>query len=341
MRAPGPSGLAVPRPRRLLDRFLGVRQGRAGLALLGLLAGAALFADFLAADLPLFLRFRGETYLLPNLTRPAALRSFGPGALEAALGEGDLAWFPPVRRGPDTVDLAARLTPPSAAHPLGTDGAGRDVLARLLHGSRVALTVGLLAVALELLLGLGVGTAAGYLGGRVDLVLSRVMEAVLVLPGLLVVLAVAGTFGGLSAPAVGAVIGLASWPGVARLVRGEILRIRELDFVHASLALGSSPFATVLRHVLPNALGPVLVAAAFGMSGAILGESALSFLGFGVRPPAATWGELLAQAHEHAISPGAWWLVLFPGAAVFLAVAACNGVGEGLRRALDPNDSDG
>jgi peptide/nickel transport system permease protein len=325
----------------MIARFLHVRQGRAGAVVLGLLAAGALFADLLAADLPLFLRFRGETYLLPSLTRPAVLRGFGPGELEAALGEGDLALFPPVRRGPDTVDLAARLAPPSAAHPLGTDGAGRDVLARLLHGARTAWQVGLVAVFLEVLLGLLVGTAAGYLGGRVDLVLSRVVEAALVLPTLLVVLAVAGTAGSLSAPAVGAVIGLASWPGVARLVRGEILRIRELAYVEASRALGVSPLAVVFRHVLPNALGPVLVAAAFGMAGAILQESALSFLGFGVPPPTATWGELLAQAQEHAVSPGAWWLVLFPGAAVFLAVAGCHLVGEGIRRSLDPGDTCG
>jgi peptide/nickel transport system permease protein len=325
----------------MIGRFFRVREGRAGVVLLGLLAACALFADFLAADLPLFLRFRGETYLLPNLTRPAALRGFGPGELEAALGEGDWALFPPVRRGPDTVDLAARLAPPSAAHPLGTDGAGRDVLARLLHGSRTALLVGLVAVALEVLLGLLLGTAAGYLGGRVDLVLSRVVEAAQVVPTLLVVLAVAGTVGALSAPAVGVVIGLASWPGVARLVRGEILRIRELDYVQASRALGASSAAVVFRHVLPNALGPVLVTAAFGMARAILQESALSFLGFGVPPPTATWGELLAQAQEHAISPGAWWLVLFPGAVVFQAVVACNLAGEGLRRSMDPGDGCG
>ena len=324
--------------KRLVARFLRSRQGRAGLALLAAIAAGAIFADFLAADLPLYLRHRGETYLFPNLTRPAALRSFGPGALERSLGDGDLALFPPVRRGPDTADLSARLSPPSAAHPLGTDGAGRDVLARLLHGARVALGVGAIAVAIELLVGLLLGAAAGYLGGAVDLAISRAIEAVLVLPTLLVVLAVAGTAGSLPVAAVGLVIGLTSWPGVARLVRGELLRIRELDFVGASRALGASPVHTVLRHVLPNARGPVLVAASFGLAGAILAESALSFLGFGVRPPTATWGELLAQAHEHAISPGAWWLVLFPGAAVFLAVAGCNLVGEGLRRALDPTD---
>jgi peptide/nickel transport system permease protein len=335
------SGASDGRAAGVVGRFLRVRQGRAGLVLLGLLAATALAADVLAADLPLFLRYRGETFFLPALARPAALRALPPGALEASLGPADLAVFPPVRRGPETVDLGARLAPPSAAHPLGTDGTGRDVLARLIHGSRVALAVGLIAVAIELALGLAVGAAAGYLGGGVDLVLSRAVEAVLVLPTLLVVLAVTGTVGALSPPAVGVVIGLCAWPGVARLVRGEILRIRELDYVLAARALGASPAGVVLRHVLPNALGPALVAAAFGLSGAILWESALSFLGFGVRPPTATWGELLAQAHEHAIAPGAWWLALFPGAAIFLAVAAGNLAGEGLRRALDPRDACG
>lgn len=322
--------------RGALQRFLRVRQGRTGLALLAAIAAGALLADFLAADLPLLLHHRGEFYLFPNLTRPAALRSYGPGALERSLGAGDFALFAPVRAGPDSVDLTARLAPPSIEHPLGTDGAGRDVLARLLYGARIALGVGGIAVAIELLVGLLLGLAAGTLGGAVDLVISRAIEAVMVLPTLLVVLAVAGTAGSLPVAAVGLVIGLVSWPAVARLARGEILRIRELGYVRSSQALGAPAVDTMLRHVLPNALGPVLVAAAFGMAGAILAESTLSFLGFGVRAPTATWGQLLSEAQQHAVSSGAWWLVLFPGAAVFVAVTACNLVGEGLRRAMDP-----
>ncbi len=328
--AAAPSGLRTAL-REFRKRRLNVLAATVVLAL----AGVALCADLLAADLPLLLRLDGRLFVLPNLTEPAELRHHDDASLLAALGPED--WLVPTPlRGPASIDLAARLTPPSAAHPLGTDGVGRDVAARLVHGARISLAVGFVAVGLYVLIGLFFGALAGFYGGLVDLVVTRVLEVMLVFPTFFLVLTVMGIVERTSIWLVMAVIGLTGWPGVARLVRGELLRLRDLDFVIASRALGASDARILLRHLLPNALGPVFVAATFGVAGAILTESALSFLGFGTPPPAASWGELLTQAYDYAVSPGAWWLTIFPGLAIFTTVTAYNLVGEGLRDALDP-----
>lgn len=307
-----------------------------GLATLGMLLLAALFADFLASDLPIVLRQRGETFLFPNLTEPTSLRSYSARELRDAMDTEDWAVFTPVGVGPNSIDLSSRLSPPSSTHWLGTDGTGRDVLARLIHGARISISVGVVAVSIYVLIGLLLGALAGYYGRWIDTVVSRLLEVMMVFPTFFLVLTIMGILERTSIWLVMLVIGATGWPGVARLVRGEILRIRALDYVAASQALGASDARVILRHVLPNAIGPVLVAAAFGNGGAILTESALSFLGFGTPPPAASWGELLTQAYEYAISPGAWWLTVFPGLAIFVTVTAYNLVGEGLRDAMDP-----
>jgi len=322
--------------RRFRRRFL----HRLGLGLVLAHFAVAALADVLASDLPLALRLGGRTFVLPNLVEPPELRSLDIPALRARLRpeEGDWMLEPPVPYGPYRTDLALPQLPdgPSARHRLGTDETGRDVLARLVHGTRVSLAVGLVAVALYVLIGVALGALAGYFGGAVDLVVSRCVEVMLTFPTLFLVLALMALIPQPTLAHLVLVLGLTRWPDVARLTRGEVLRVKELEFVTAARALGASPLRVLLRHVVPHCLAPVLVASAFGVAGAVLLESAPSCLGFGAPPPTASWGEILMQAHRYVTSPGAWWLALFPGAAIFLTVAAYNLVGEGLQEALDP-----
>ena len=250
----------------------------------------------------------------------------------------------PIPHDPYEVDLDAVLAPPSREHWLGTDGLGRDLAARLVHGARVSVTVGLLTAVLALLVGVPLGALAGYRGGVADAVISRCVEAVLCFPSLLLALAVLAT-----APAwvealpdgvrIALVLGVSGWTPVARYLRGEFLRLRSSEMVEAARASGAGHLRIALRHLLPSALAPVLVTAAFAVGAAILLEAALSFLGLGVRPPTATWGGLLTEARVHV--ERAWWLALFPGAALFAAVLACNLVGEGIRDLLDPRAREG
>jgi peptide/nickel transport system permease protein len=304
-------------------------------ALLLLLVLVAIVADLLASDLPLAAHWHGTTYVLPCVTRPTALASENNVTLRAALGPGDWMIAPPIPWGPEQPDTwVAPLAAPGVRHPLGLDGVGLDVASRLVHGARVSLAVGFVSVALSVAIGVLLGALAGYYRGAVDLVISRVTEVVLVFPLLFLILTVLGVLEHTTLLAVMVVLGLTRWVEVQRLVRAEILRLRELEFVQASRALGASNARTLLRHVLPNALGPVYVAAVFGIAGAILVEAALSFLGFGVSPPTASWGALLTQGFAHT-ADGAWWLTVFPGVAIFATVTAINTVGEGLRDALD------
>ncbi len=250
----------------------------------------------------------------------------------------------PIPHDPYAVDLDAVLAPPSPAHWLGTDGLGRDLAARLVHGARVSVGVGLLTALLALLVGVPLGALAGYRGGVADAVISRCVEAVLCFPSLLLALAVLAT-----APAwieslpdgirIALVLGMSGWTPVARYLRGEFLRLKGSEMVAAARASGAGHLRIALRHVLPSALAPVLVTAAFAVGAAILLEAALSFLGLGVRPPTATWGGLLTEARVHV--ERAWWLAVFPGAALFTAVLACNLVGEGIRDLLDPRAREG
>ncbi len=321
------------------DRRIGLR-GRLALAMVGSLIATAIAADLLASDLPLAVRVEGQTHWLPTFTRPLSMR----GATQQSLGEkAEWIWRTPVRWGPNqtfAVDAVVRTTPPpwgpDGAHWLGTDELGRDVLARLIHGARVSLTVGLLSVALCVVIGLLLGGLAGYYGGVVDAVISRVIEIMITFPTLFFVLAVLGLLRiGSLAPLV-LVIGFTRWTDIARLVRAEVLKIKTLDFITASRALGLSDTRILVAHILPNALSPVLVIATFAVASAILIESALAFLGLGAPPPTASWGELLTQAHRYLTHPGAWWLAIFPGACIAATVLALQEMGEALRRLLDP-----
>ncbi len=234
---------------------------------------------------------------------------------------------------PDTIDAYRVLTPPSMSHWMGTDELGRDVLTRVLYGARISLKVGFVAVGIAMLIGTAVGLIAGFYGRWIDSVLMRFVDIMLCFPTFFLILAVIA----LLEPSIGyimLVIGITGWMGVARLVRAEVLSIKERDYIMAARAMGASDLRIICRHILPNAAAPILVTAALGVAGAILTESALSFLGIGVLPPTPSWGNILTSGKDYI--EFAWWLSLFPGLAILVTVLAYNLLGEGIRDALDP-----
>ena len=234
---------------------------------------------------------------------------------------------------PAAIDVSKSLQPPSWEHPLGTDDLGREVLVRMLYGARISLLVGFVAVGISTLIGILCGALAGYYGGWVDAVVMRFVDIMLCFPTFFLILAVIA-FLDPSIWNIMIVIGLTSWMGVARLVRAEFLSLRQRDFVLAAQVLGASDARLIFRHILPNALSPVLVSATLGVAGAILTESALSFLGIGVQPPTPSWGNMLIIGKQTLGS--AWWLSVFPGVAILITVLGYNLLGEGIRDALDP-----
>jgi len=234
---------------------------------------------------------------------------------------------------PDTINVKEILMPPSSHHLLGTDELGRDVLSRMIWGSRISLKVGFVAVGIAVIIGIIIGAAAGYYGGWVDDLLMRFVDMMLCFPSFFLILAVIAILEP-SIYNIMAVIGLTGWMGVARLVRAEFLRIREMDYVKAARSIGASDFRIVFRHILPNALNPVIVAATLGVAVAILTESALSFLGIGVQPPTPSWGNMLTAGKDN--MEIAWWLSVYPGLAILITVLGYNLLGEGLRDILDP-----
>ena len=240
-------------------------------------------------------------------------------------------WIAPY--DPIQQNLSNHLMAPSWRHWMGTDQFGRDVFSRLLYGSRISLAVGLVAVSIYIFIGTTIGSLAGYYGGWVDGLLMRFVDIMLSIPTFFLILMVIA-FVGPNILNVMVVIGLTSWTDIARLVRGEILSLKEREFIQAARVIGMKDSRIILRHLLPNALGPILVVATLGIGGAILVESSLSFLGLGVQPPTASWGNMLLEGKEHLTD--AWWLVVFPGFAIFLTVMGFNLLGEGLRDLLDP-----
>jgi peptide/nickel transport system permease protein len=231
--------------------------------------------------------------------------------------------------------LTQRFLSPSSLHPLGTDNLARDVLSRLLYGARISLTVGFLAVGISVTLGTILGAVAGYAGGVVDGVLMRLVDMVLAFPRLVLLIVVVAVLEP-SLLVIVVVLGLTLWPSTARLVRGEVLSLRERGFVLAATALGYSRRRILFRHLLPNALGPVIVAATLGVGDTIVLEAGLSFLGLGVQAPTASWGSMVDAGRVDLL--GAWWISTFPGLAIVLTVVALNLLGDGLRDALDPRD---
>ncbi len=231
------------------------------------------------------------------------------------------------------IDARHVLEPPSAAHWLGTDGLGRDVLSRMIYGARVSLLVGFVSAGLACVIGTLLGAVAGYFGGLVDVVIMRLVDVMLSFPSFFLILAVIAYLDA-SIWNIMAVIGLTSWMGVCRLVRAEFLSLKKRDFMVAAEALGLHPVRIILRHGLPNAMAPVFVAFILGVAGAILTESALSFLGIGVQPPDPSWGNMLTEGKT--TIEVAWWLSVFPGCAILVTVLGYNLLGEGLRDVLDP-----
>ncbi len=309
----------------------------AGLIAICALAVIAGSADLLAGNKPYYMEYGGKVYF-------PAFRQYGVhlGLLDWSPElrkrrnfkrlKVSRAIYPPVPYAPNEIRLNEKYQPPNRQHFLGTDRLGRDVLAGLIHGSRYALTIGLVSVGISMFIGVSLGALAGYFGGWVDLLLSRLFELWQAIPTYFLIITVAAFFPP-SLFFIMIIIGFTGWVGIARLTRSQFLQVRGFDFVTAAGGLGYSSARIMFVHMLPNAIAPVLIPAAFGVAGAILAESGLSFLGIGVPAEAITWGSLLAGARSNA---SAWWLVIVPGFAIFLTVAMYNLLGDGLRDALDP-----
>lgn len=279
----------------------------------------------------LFLCGFAAIQIVPPETRP-----WKDWRAEATTPAVSLAVFPPVPFHPDNIGdpnpyERGQHNEPSDTNWLGCDGNGRDVVARLLFGTRISLTIGLVGVSIYVLIGVLLGSLAGFYGGWVDLLISRLIEIMICFPSLFLILTVIAIFETRSIFLIMATIGFVGWPGVARLVRGEFLRQRGLDYVTAATAMGFARRRIIFRHVLPNCLGPVLVSATFGVAGAILTESGLAFLGLG-DTTGASWGQMLTTGRTSL----QWHLILAPGLAIFFVVTVFNLLGEGLRDALDP-----
>ncbi|HTG00454.1 MAG TPA: ABC transporter permease [Nitrospirota bacterium] len=238
---------------------------------------------------------------------------------------------------PSTIDIKSILIGPSFSHPFGTDDLGRDVLSRMIWGGRISLEVGFVAVGIATLIGIILGSLAGFYGGWVDSVIMRAVDIMLSIPTIFLVLAVIAILEP-SIINIMIVIGLTSWMEPARLIRAEFISLKEREFVIAARALGASDTRIMMRHVLPNGLSPILVSATMGIGGAILVESALSFLGLGVQPPTPSWGSLLSSGKDNIEI--AWWLSAFPGLAILVTVLGYNLLGEGIRDALDPRQKE-
>ena len=251
-----------------------------------------------------------------------------------ASGKATGAVFAPVPYGFGRTDLKVREQPPNLQHWLGTDDVGSDVLCRLIHGSRISLSVGFVAVGISSIIGIIIGAILGYSGGKTDFLGMRLVEIMMAVPVFFLIITIVAFFPR-SLFNIMLIIGLTTWTDDARFVRAEFFKLRRQDFVQAAVSLGLPLRSILFRHMLPNAIAPVLVNATFGIAGAIFIEAALSFLGFGVAPPTPSWGQILSLGVS-TTGRFLWWLTLFPGLAIFFTVLAYNLVGETLRDAIDP-----
>lgn len=234
---------------------------------------------------------------------------------------------------PTAADYTASVQAPSLAHPMGTDLTGRDILSRMIHGARVSLLVGVVAVSVAVLAGVTIGSIAGFRGGYVDEALMRVVDVMISFPSLILALAIVGAVGA-NLQNIIVVIALVYTPQYARLIRGDVLSVKEEEFVEAARGTGLSELKVLRKHVIPNAFTPVFVQATFHVATAIIFEASLSFLGLGVQPPTATWGVLIADGRQYL--PEGWWISTFPGLAIMVTVLAFNIFGDGLRDEIDP-----
>ncbi len=259
------------------------------------------------------------------------------GLLVAAVG---LANFSPYN--PEASEMSIKFQPPSLQHWMGTDALGRDLLTRVLYGGRISLTVGLIVVAIALLIGVPVGALSGYYGGWLDVLLMRVTDTFLSLPSFMVLILLGAFLREIKIPliernnvlTIGLVIGSLSWMTTARLVRATFLTIKSMDYITAARSMGASDWRLISRHILPNAIGPIVVESTLELAYAIIEESGLSFLGFGIRPPTPSWGNLLSDAQNYFVASP--WLAIFPGLMIFLTIISVNYIGDGLRDAFDP-----
>lgn len=304
-----------------------------------LLALTALAADLIANDKPYYLELQGTSYapIFIDYGVWLGLRKWPEPLLNADFyrleEQADSVLWPPIRYSPTRVAIRGdTFASPSGKHWLGTDRLGRDVMAGMVHGTRISLTIGLVVVAIQAAIGIVLGGLAGYYGGWTDIAISRFIEMMLGIPTFFLLITVAAIFPP-SIYLIMGILGLTGWMGIARYVRSEFLRVRAQDFVESARSLGGSDLRVMVRHILPNALAPVLVSMSFGVATAILAESGLSFLGIGVPAHLVTWGSILSTARANTF---AWWLAVFPGAAIFVTVTAYNLLGDGLRDALDP-----
>ncbi|MEO8446082.1 MAG: ABC transporter permease [bacterium] len=300
----------------------------------------AVTADFLASSKPLYAVYKGETYfpVIKDYMNDVGVNKWDASLINVNWKVLDdenklesVIWTP-VPYGSREIDLSNALSPPAGDHYLGTDGIGRDLLAGLIHGSRVSLSVGFIAAGIALLIGIVLGSMAGFFGGKVDLIIMRFVEIMVTFPLFFLIITIVAIYGS-SIWFIMAAIGLTTWTGDAKLIRGEVLKVRNMEYITAANSIGLPNRQIILRHVIPNAIAPVLVSGAFAIAGAILTEAGLSYLGFGVSATTVTWGSLLNEARS---ASNAWWLAIFPGVMIFIAVVTYNLIGEGLRDALDP-----
>ena len=310
----------------------------AGFYMVIFLFGVAIFADFLANDKPLYCKYENNHYfpVFKEYAVKTGLTKWQPHFLNIDWKELDYesgVWTP-IPYLPSNLDFRSRFSAPGENnHLLGTDQLGRDVLSGMIHGTRIALLVGFVSMSIASIIGVVLGALAGFLGGVTDMIIQRLIEIMLTIPTFFLIITVVAFYpqGGIWMVMI--VIGATGWTAIARYTRAEFLKTRNMDFVTAAVALGYSSKRTIFRHVLPNAVAPVMVSVAFGIAVAILIESSLSFLGFGVSATTVSWGSILSVARG---ATYAWWLALFPGLAIFISVTTYNLVGEGLRDALDP-----
>jgi len=246
-----------------------------------------------------------------------------------------IALFAPVisSHDPSEINIEEALLSPSHEHLFGTDMLGRDIFSRIVYATRIALSIGFIAVGIAAFIGVLLGSVAGYYGGRIDGIIMRFADIMLCFPAFFLILSVIAVIGP-NIFNIMVVIGLTSWMSMARLIRAEVLSLRERDFISASKALGASGRYIILRHLIPNGIAPVLISFVFGVAGAILTEASLSFLGLGVQPPDPSWGNIIMEGK--AVLGVGWWVILFPGLAILITVLAFNLLGEGLRDIFNP-----
>jgi peptide/nickel transport system permease protein len=302
------------------------------------LVALALLADFLANNKPIYAKYKGEIYfpVFKQYIVDMGISKWQTELINFEWKNAELesALWPPIKYYYSDVDLFNSMSAPSfsSGHLLGTDAIGRDVLSGLIHGSRISLSVGFVAAGIAILIGVLLGSFAGFFGGKIDLLIMRFIEIMKLFPLFFLIITIVALYGS-SIWYIMAAIGLTTWTTNATLTRGEVLKVRNMDYISAATSLGLTNKRIIFRHVLPNALGPVLVAGPFEIASAILSEAGLSFLGFGVKATVVTWGSMLSEARGATTS---WWLAIFPGFMIFITVVAYNLVGEGLRDALDP-----